>query len=97
LKYKLDFFYDPTNNASETLNKILKLFEVFPINFKNLLFKIKQSMESYEYQQIHLFECHGPEYSLERFARDKIRRMMKKIELQIDLETNFKLVNYNPN
>lgn len=94
LKSKLDLFTDPTNNTSETLNHVFKLSKSKNISFEELVRKIKTSIDYYFDIYENLEKYHNYQYTLERFIKDKLKRVYSNTKKIKQLEKNFILKKY---
>jgi len=84
------YFYDGTNNTSESLNRALKRNEILPFTLKKSMNKMIATLKRYE--NIFLNElCRKPSYrySVKRARRQKNIRMNEYVQKQVELKERF--------
>eukprot|EP01091_Cochliopodium_minus_P009289 TRINITY_DN2256_c0_g1_i2.p1 TRINITY_DN2256_c0_g1~~TRINITY_DN2256_c0_g1_i2.p1 ORF type:complete len:284 (+),score=46.61 TRINITY_DN2256_c0_g1_i2:646-1497(+) len=92
--FKKDSTYDSTNNSVETLNNVLKIFELKRIFFLEVFNKIIKQLDLYEKMSDNLEYLHNYEYSIEASKHRKKRREEKKEEQYKKLLQKFQLQEY---
>ena len=87
-------FHDPTNNTSESLNKVLKMNSKNNLSFEHAVRKIHRSILYYKSQFLTISQTHKQKFSFEYFLKRKFKTQIEILERENEFIKEYSLLDY---